>query len=186
MSYESYQYPSTLDHSEDLAFLPQNPESGFVGFYPMPARLIGEIPAPLRALSFREEVKAIRCNISFQAAVNYKEKPCFNFFSIELPVRKVIKHLFMLTGVNISSMEILFKDGSRTWAEWVQDLKTGAFAISAKSRGKIFVKQGGFENHMSEGVYFDQKEKRWQFDRRKIGSGQVFGGWSSTYFNSND
>lgn len=136
-------------------FMPKEEKEGRRGFYPVTnAQEWDELPDVYKAMEWfpvdvyddylRRNVTTVPEYIEFD--VVYME-PYKISATVRVHVQEVQKILFCLFGDSqchlYSISGVVFQNGARWGAKWIQDSKTGAFAIQLQG-GKIAGKQGGF------------------------------------------
>lgn len=135
-------------------FMPQEPKKGKMGYYPVEnAQEWEELPAVYKAMEWfpvdvyddylRKNVKTVPEYVEFN--IVYME-PYKIRATVKVHVQEVQKILFCLfkdPQCHLYSISgVVFQNGVRWGAKWLQDRKTGAFAVQAS--GKIIGQQGGF------------------------------------------
>jgi len=136
-------------------FMPMETKEGKWGFYPVVnEQEWDELPKVYKAMEWfpvdvydvhlKKKVTSVPEYIEFDAV--YME-PYKIRATVRVHVQEVQKILFCYFGdcqCHLYSVSgIVFQNGVRWGAEWIQDSKTGAFAIRLQG-GKIAGKQGGF------------------------------------------
>jgi len=129
-------------------FLPVEPKEGYRGFYPCQTlEEWSKLPLPLKCITYFKAVKAVVFDVWLD---NYKIKT-----EVHLHPSHVHKVLFTShqNGVQLYEVKaIIWEDGSRTFAKWWQDGKTGAFCITTIAGDQI-AKQGGYQNFIPANCY---------------------------------
>jgi hypothetical protein len=157
--------PRTETPSSSRPFLPEFPVEGYRGFYPVDpsdyARMVGQrIPLPLLHASRLERVKAIRCQLSFNATrLGPGTGTVFHSFTADLTPSQALCHLFYSDGVSLEHLQVVWDDGSTSWASWRQDRSTGSYAIVVGSSQTPVVIQGGYLGHMPRSVKWLDKSQ---------------------------
>ncbi len=156
--------------SKDNPFLPVEPIEGYRGYYPAPTTPgwsgCERIPLPLQCCTINDpDAVGFEVEIMFEAVSFDVEQPVFNHFWVKMTAAELFRHLFCATGIGIHDMFAILRrdDGTELKAasKWYQDTRTGAFQIRTYGCG-IIATQGGYQGHMPENVYWDEKVNAWQ------------------------
>lgn len=136
-------------------FMPKEKKEGKLGFYPVAnEHEWDELPAVYKAMEWfpvdvynrelKKNVTTVPEYIEFDVVYM---KPYKIRATVKVHVQEVQKILFCLFDdpqCQLYSVSgVVFQNGERWGAKWLQDSKTGAFAIQVQG-GKIVGKQGGF------------------------------------------
>ena len=138
--------------------LPKEEIKGHRGYYPVcNAEEWEKLPKVYKAMDWMPvEVYNTRYNHKETTVAEYVEfdvcylEPYRIHATVKVHVQEVQKILFCLyedTQCHLYSVSgVVFANGERWGAKWLQDTRTGAFAIQAS--GKIVGMQGGFYGHI--------------------------------------
>jgi len=128
-------------------FLPEQQKEGYRGFYPCTEKEWSDLPLPMRCSTWNPKVKAVIFEVWFD---NYKISA-----DVHVHPQNVFKALFCSSEgktqlYTVKAVE--WEGGGWTFAKWMQDTTTGAFAIYTIS-GNLVGRQGGYGGFVPENCY---------------------------------
>ena len=156
-------------------FMPVNQKDGYRGFYPVTnAQEWDELPAVYKAMEwFPIEMKLFDHRGELHTEKTIVKNVVFDALHI-MPYKvsaKVSVHRSSVQSILFSShkqhdchlytvCEVEFENGERRRAKWVQDTRTGAFAIMVGSR--YVGKQGGFQFYVPSNIEDAEDGFKWK------------------------
>lgn len=138
-------------------FLPEQPKEGYRGFYPCTEEEWHKLPLPMRCSTWDPKVKAVVFKAWFDN--------CKMMADVHVHPQNVFKALFCKSqgGTKLYTVKAVeWESGGRTFAKWMQDTTTGAYAIYTIS-GELIGRQGGYGGFAPENCYKNDAGK-WQLD----------------------